>query len=81
MKNQKEVIELLDKKDAVIYIDFLKDITTFRVINGKIAKQFPIALFSYLKEKGIIIIKKVLSFHSRYEIISKAKQKELGIKI
>ena len=81
MKNQKEVIELLVEKGAVIYMDFRKDITTFRVVNGLEVKQYPIALFEYLREKGIIIIKEVVSFHSKYVIVSKHKRKELGIEI
>ncbi len=81
MKKEKEVIEEMVIEDAVIYRDLRKDIIFFRLVNGLKVKEYSLKLFEYLKEKGIIIIKQVGSFHSEYKIVSKAKREKLGIKI
>ncbi len=81
MKKEKEIIEKMVIEDAIIYRDLRKDIIFFRLVDGLKVKEYSLKLFEYLKEKGIIIIKKVESFHSEYKIVSKAKREKLGIKI
>lgn len=65
MQGQAEVIGLLNKGGLIIR-DFLKDCTTFRVINGKV-KRFPLALLEHLKRMDLIELKSVESMHSVYK--------------
>lgn len=66
MQGQSEVISLLEKGGLIIR-DFLKDATTFRVINGLKVKSFPLALLDYLKKRELVELKAVESMHSVYK--------------
>lgn len=66
MQGQSEVISLLEKGGLIIR-DFLKDATTFRVINGLKVKSFPLALLDYLKKRELVELKTVESMHSVYK--------------
>lgn len=66
MEGQSEVINLLDKGGLIIR-DFLKEVTTFRVINGSKVKRFPLALLDYLKKRELVELKVVESMHSVYK--------------
>ncbi len=80
MKRQKEVLELLDEnKNAMIYRDLKKGIKTFRVVTGIKVKSFPLSLFEHLKQRGLIVVKSIESFHVVYKIVSKVRRTELGV--
>lgn len=66
MEGQSEVIRLL-AEGGVIFRDFLKEITTFRVINGLKVKKFPLELLKHLKKEGLVELKSVESMHSVYK--------------
>lgn len=66
MEGQTEVINLLSI-GGVIIRDFLKDCTTFRVINGLNVRSFPLALLEHLKKKDLVELKSVESMHSIYK--------------
>jgi len=70
MKGQKEVVDLL-KKGGELVRDFLKGVTTFRVISGLSVKIFPLELLEKMVAERIVEIKDVLSFHSTYRLVKK----------
>ncbi len=80
MGTRKEILNLMDN-GAVIYVDFIKGLETFKVVNGMRVKQFSLEILGHLKREGIIFLKSVQSFHSVYYILPESKRKELGLSI
>lgn len=73
MKEHKQVIDLL-QDGAQLIRDLVVDIAHFRVItqHGKVLR-YPLALLDKLKDKGLVKLKEVCSFHSRYVYNRKRK--------
>jgi len=66
MEGQTKVIRLLENGGEIIR-DFLKDCTTFRVVNGEKVNVFPLALLDYMKEHDFVEIKHVGGMYSVYK--------------
>ncbi len=77
MQGQTEVIKLL-KNGGLIIRDYLKDCTTFRVINGLKVDRFPLALLEHLKKMDLVELKSVEAMHSVYKR-KKPKPSEIRI--